>query len=295
MTTCIAVICDYSRQDLPPAVVFCADRLVSAGIQFESGTPKIKPLTNYCYAMQSSNDSLTSDMILETVKQKIASEQQLTILQIVEKIRDECYALKKQYIEDNILFKYNLTFENLESRPESIVKDAVNEVRDCQYPYSFSFIVFGLEPPREVHLYVIDQDGQYWLQDSLGFATIGSGGNLAFLELTKYEYNRNFFAVMAIPRVYFAKKVSERAEGVGRHTDLAILFFNEPQSGKFEPRIQDFSQNDKLIPKLDEVYASLVAHEKDELMKLSQSVLEILAPKAKSEPTPKPEDVVPST
>jgi hypothetical protein len=29
-------------QEYLPAIVFCADRLVSAGIQFESGTPKIK-------------------------------------------------------------------------------------------------------------------------------------------------------------------------------------------------------------------------------------------------------------
>ena len=77
-----------------------------------------------------------------------------------------------------ILSKYNLTFEKLETKPESVVKDAINEVRDCQYPYEFSFIVLGLEASKEAHLFTVDQDGNYRLQDYLGFATIGSGGEL---------------------------------------------------------------------------------------------------------------------
>jgi hypothetical protein len=289
VTTCIAAICDsLSTAGIPPAIIFCADRLVSAGIQFESGTAKIKILTNYCFTMQSSNDSLTSDMILEKVKAQVSKlENPISILEIVNKIRDECFTLKKQWIENNILYKYNLTLEKLGSKPEGIIKDAVNEVRDCQYPYTFSFIVLGLEPTKEAHLYTIDQDGEYWLQDSLGFATIGSGGNLAFLELTKHEYTSRFPAVMAIPRIYLAKKVSERAEGVGRHTDLVILFFSDPKSDKFDPRIQELSAT-TLIPTFDEAYKSLVAHEKEEIDKLNQVVYEMLAPK-------KPEPVETST
>lgn len=289
VTTCIAAICDFtSSAGIPPAIVFCADRLVSAGVQFEGGTPKIKGLTNYCFAMQSSNDSLTSDMILERVREKTSKfEKPVAILEIVESIRTECFALKKQWIEDNILYKYNLTFEKLDSRPESIVKEAINEVRYCQYPFEFSFIVFGLEPSKEAHLYVIDHDGQYWLQDSLGFAAIGSGGSLAFLELTKHGYARTLPAVVAIPRLYLAKRVSERAEGVGRHTDLAILFFRDPKSDKFLPTIQDFS-NTELILKFDETYDGLVKHEKEELDKLSKATYDMLAPKSAPESTQTP-------
>ena len=279
VTICIAAICDFGSPHVPPAIVFCADRLVSAGIQFEGGEPKIKAIAPYCIAMQSSNDSLTSDLILEKVKQKISVlEKPAKIIEIVEMMRSECFALKKQWIEDTILSKYNVVFEKLGSKPEVTIKEAVNEVKEYKYPYEFSFIVLGLEAQREVHLFVIDQDGQYWLQDSLGFATIGSGGDLAFLEMTKHGYTRSFPAVMAIPRIYLAKRVSERAQGVGRFTDLAILFFNEPKSDKFSPALQYLSLPE-LTNKLDETYEALIKNEKAELEKLSQTVYDSLAPK----------------
>lgn len=286
VTICIAVICDFgSSAGVPPAIVFCADRLVSAGIQFEGGTPKIKMITNYCFAMQSSNDSLTSDLILEKVKAKANTlEKTAKIVEIVEMIRQECFELKKQWVEDNVLLKYNLTFKKLDTKPDAIVKDAINEVRDCHYPCEFSYIVLGLEESKEAHLYVIDQDGQYWLQDSLGFAAIGSGGELAFLEMTKHGYARNFPAVVAIPRVYLAKKVSERAQGVGRYTDMGILFLSDPKSGKFLPASQNLA-TPELIRKLDETYNALIANEKAELEKLNQTVYEILVPKP---PEPQP-------
>jgi len=280
VTICIAVICDFdSPAGTPPGIVFCADRLVSARIQFEGATPKIKMITNYCIAMQSSNDSLTSDLILEKVKAKASPlEKTAKIVEIVEMIRQECFELKKRWVEDNILSKYNLAFESLNTRPDSIVKDAINEVRDCHYPFEFQYIVLGLEESKEAHLYVIDQDGQYWLQDSLGFAAIGSGGELAFLELTKHGYARNFPGVVAIPRIYLAKKVSERAQGVGRDTDMGILFFGDPKSGKFLPTSNNLAAPE-LIKKLDDTFNALIANEKAELDKLNKTVYDILVPK----------------
>jgi hypothetical protein len=239
--------------------------------------------------MQSSNNSLISDLILEKVRQKASAlEKPAKIIDIVEMIKAECFALKKHWIEENILVNYNLTFEQLGAKPETIIKDAVSAVRYCDYPYEFSFIVLGLEPSKEAHLYTMNQDGEYWLQDSLGFATIGSGGELAFLELTKHGYARYFPAVMAIPRTYIAKKVSERAQGVGRYTDLLILFLNEPKTDKFLPMIQVLSTNQGFIQELDKTYNTIVANEKTELDKLTKTVFDLLTPKPSPKPTQTP-------
>ena len=281
VTICIAAICDLGKP--APAIVFCADRLISAGIiQFEGSTSKIKIITPYCMAMQSANDSLTADAILEKVREKASKfDKPVKIVDIVELIRSECLALKKQWIEDNILFKYNVTFDKLNVKPEATVAQAIKEVNDCknQYPFQLQFIVLGIEESKEAHLFTIDQDGQYWLQDTLGFATIGSGDYLAFPELTKHGYSRHFPAVVAIPRVYIAKKMSERVQGVGRYTDLCILFLNDPATGKFDPRLQELSVNREFIAELDKAHEAILVSEKAELQKLSKTILEMLAPK----------------
>lgn len=288
VTICIAAICDIDKP--APAIVFCADRLISAGpIQFEGSTSKIKIMTAYCMAMQSSNDSLTSDAILEKAREKASKfDKPRKIVEIVELIRAECLALKKQWIEDNILFKYNVTFDKLEVKPEATVAQAIKEVTDCknQYPFQFSFIVLGIEETKEAHLYTIDQDGQYWLQDSLGFATIGSGDYLAFPELTKHGYSRHFPAVVAIPRVYIAKKVAERVQGVGRHADLCILFLNDPTNSKFDPRVQELSANKAFIEELNKTHDLIMSNEKTELLKLSKTILEMLAGKPQTQVSP---------
>ena len=82
-----------------------------------------------------------------------------------------------------------------------------------------------------------------------------------FLELTKHGYSRHFPAVVAIPRTYIAKKVSERAQGVGRITDLVILFFNNPQGAEFLPTIQILSVPE-FTQKLDDTYNALMTNEK---------------------------------
>jgi hypothetical protein len=292
VTVCIAAICDLDQP--APAIVLCADRLVSAGIQFESHTSKIKVMTGYCLAFQSANDSLTADAILEKVREKTAAfDKPAKILDIVELIRIECIAVKKQWIEDNILSKYNITFDKLNAKPEVAVIRAVKEVNCCKYPIKFQFIVAGIEESKQAHLYVIDQDGQYWLQDTLGFATIGSGDYLAFPELTKLGYSRRFPAVVSIPRVYMAKKASERVQGVGRRTDLLILFLENPNGGEFKPRMQELSANKDFMKQLDDKLDEISKLERGKLEELSTAILEFFKPKQAIQPQPKPEGQAP--
>lgn len=280
VTVCIAAICNVGIQGANPAIVFCADRLVSAGIQFEGGESKIKALTNYCYAMQSSTDSLISDLILEKVKQKVSkSEKPIKIEEIVRTIRAECIAHKTEWIESAILFNYNIAFEKFKVAPESIVQKAVDEVRMCEYPYTFDIIVLGLEESGEAHVFVVNQDGTYRSYASLGFATIGSGGDLAFLELTKYFYARSVPAVVAIPRVYIAKKVSERAQGVGRYTDFAVLFLTSDPKTSFSPGVHVLSNVPDFLKKLDDAYNALLSSEAAALGKLAETVQSMLTPK----------------
>lgn len=278
VTVCIAAICDMIK-GYPQKIVLCADRLVSSEIQFEGGESKIKKITDYCYAMPSSNDSLASDLILERVKEKAnASSSTLKTVEIVAILRRECINYKAECIERDVLFKYNVAAEKLAINQESVLEKAVMEVDAYEYLLECEFILAGLESPNEAHIYRVDQDGNYSLDDSLGFSTIGSGGGLVFLEMTKHGYSRSLSSVVAIPRVYISKKISERAEGVGRYTDLGLLYFPElPKRGKKssksgnKPLFADFS-HPAFLQKLDETYKAIRENEKKELEKLFDEV-----------------------
>lgn len=282
VTVCIAAICDVVEK-FYPKIVLCADRLVTAGIQFEGGESKVKKITNCCYAMHSSNDSLASDLILEKVKARVeGSKKTRKVAEIIELLKEECLNHKKEYIERDILFKYNLVSGKLGTDQEPIVKEAVEEVEAYEYPLECEFIIAGFDSPREPHIFRVDQDGNYSLDDSLGFTTIGSGGGLVFLELTKHGYSRTFGMTVTLPRVYIAKKISERAEGVGRYTDIGVLYYhdptrmeNEPSADKIKPTYANFSHPD-FLKKLDKTHQAIQENERKELDKLYHEVYAML-------------------
>lgn len=283
VTVCIAAIANVGmvnekQEPIPPCIVFCADKLVSAGVQFESIEAKIKRITDYCYAM-TSGDAFESDLILERVRQKVGTpEKPLKIEEIVRMLSKECFDYKKEWFENNVLWKYNLAFDKFRVTPEPIVADAVKEINGCVYPFDFSFIVLGLESSREAHLFYVDQDGAYQLHDSLGFVTIGVGRTLAFPQMTKYAYSRYFPLPTAISMVYISKKVSERMQGVGQLTDLVVLHFKD---ATFSPVIWVPSTDPEFMKKLNEAFDTISKNESTELQNISKKVQEWFIEKTK--------------
>lgn len=276
LTVCIAAIANFGalnekKEPIPPCIVFCADKLVSAGVQFESYEAKIKRITDYCYAM-TSGDAFESDLILERVRQKVGTpEKPLKIEEIVRILSKECFDYKREWFENNVLWKYNVVFDKFRVTPEPIVADAVKEIGGCDYPFEFSFILLGLETSREAHLFYVDQDGAYQLQDSLGFVTIGVGRTLAFPQMTKYAYSRYFALFTAIPMVYISKRVSERMQGVGQLTDLVVLHFKD---ATFSPTIWVPSADAEFMKKLNEAFDTISKNEQTELQNISKKVQE---------------------
>jgi hypothetical protein len=258
VTICIAGICNTL---VNPTILFCADRLVSAGIQFEGGSSKIIQVTQNCVVMESSNDSPASEMVLESLRVQLKQDQAYTVKQISEMLAKECIEQRRSKLEENVVYRYNLAVNNLKADANVILRDVVNELRVYPYPL-FEFIVCGLDNPKEPHIFTVDQDGNIKSWDFLGFATIGSGSELAFSEMTKWLYSDQQPLSLAIPRIYFAKKASERAQGVGKITDYGFLtFIKNPKSDEFIPNAYFISTDQQMIKQLDESYNSIRSFE----------------------------------
>lgn len=224
MTICIAAICGVNGAK-DAKIVLCTDKMVSSVVQFEGAEAKCKQITPYCYAMHSSEDSRVSDLLLERVAEKAKAQKTTVIKDIVAFLSEECQNYKKELIERDVLFNYNITAQKLSASTDTLLHRAVEEVQNYQFPIRYDFIIAGLEPNGEAHIYRMNQDGHYWCHDSLGYCTIGSGELTAFMELTQVVYTCDKPWQMAIPLIYFAKKAAERSSGVGEATDMWLLHF----------------------------------------------------------------------
>jgi hypothetical protein len=270
MTICISAICNLPST---PTVIFCADRLVSAGIQFNSGSSKIILITPSCVIMASSDDSLISESIIEQLRAKLDPNKQYLIKEIAETLRKECIEYKKERVNDDVLEKYNLVTAKMAADPNSVIREAMSELHAYQYPY-FEFIVCGLDNEASMaHIYKVDQDGHLTNWDFLGFTTTGSGSQLAFAELTKWFYSSQHSLSHAIPRVYFAKKVSERALGVGNITDFGFLAPHKPV-GKETIEIGTFyiSTARNIMDDLEQGFKNVLEHEMKEITDIQQKI-----------------------
>jgi hypothetical protein len=225
MTVCIAAICDAYTEN--PKIIFAADRLVSAGIQFEHGIEKVYMINYNCYVMISSNDSLKTDMIVKRVESKVSGKG-VTVEETAKAFAKECEEQMKYEREKAILPKYGLSYDELIKKSSSVseylMKMIYSDLSNWEYEFKAQFLVLGIDiNPYNPHIFIVQEDGDYKAYDYIGFATIGSGSDLAFPELAKFVYHPNINMDIAISRVYNAKKVAERVQGVGKWTDLHIL------------------------------------------------------------------------
>ncbi|MDG6916571.1 MAG: hypothetical protein JRM85_03135 [Nitrososphaerota archaeon] len=228
MTICIAARCETDGG--APKIVFCADRMISAGLQFEHGEAKIQWLNPTSLVLVSSNDSLSSDMIVKNVQAKTGGSS-MTTRQIVQIFKEECSKFKQARMERDILVPLGFTYESFWKRSTELPKDAIDHIlgqlENYDYAFQTQFVVIGIDQESQgayaSHIYIVDENGKDALQDYLGFGVIGSGSGTAYPDLTKLKWHRNISMTDSLVRIYSAKKAAERMGGVGTETDLYVL------------------------------------------------------------------------
>jgi hypothetical protein len=236
LTVCIAAICETASDS--PKIVFSADSLISAGLQFERWGGKISPLSDYCYVMASSSDALLSDMIVNEVQSKVSGSVP-TIKEIADLFSTTCINEKRKQQERDVLGPLGLSYDSFHANSKNmspeLVREIMNSLTYYRYKFETEFLIVGIDmlPNPTAHIYTVNHDGECKLHDFLGFAVIGSGYTLAFPELTKLAYSP-FVTTWeeALIRVYDAKKVAERMAGVGPVTNLAVLNINVDEKTK---------------------------------------------------------------
>lgn len=243
MTICLAAICDDGKH-----IIMVTDAMITGehlSIEFEHKTPKIIKLADNC-AVATAGDALAHTELFEAVRENIDKLKAPMISDIVECIKGCFIELRQREIEERILkprgFPDIKTFYKVQG---ALVREVALTIQNAidKYRYGLNILVGGVDA-RGAHIYGILDPGTSVAFDSIGYHAIGSGYPHAVTTLIANDYHQKIPLPKALLIAYEAKKIAERAPGVGsKITNVAIVN---------KKKVKLFSPNE--ILELDEVH-----------------------------------------
>lgn len=221
MTICIAAIGKYKRgANEQEAIVFATDHMVGVPVgQFEHAIEKYKKISENCIAMFASNNALLFNEIVEGLDGNI--DFNILCNDIFEKMKK----LRLEKIEREVLssFDVNLSFvKNILDKP--IQNQVINQILETVAKYSLQsqLLLIGFKDSK-AQISEITEMGHWQLRD-INFGAIGSGYAQAVNTLLFQKHSKKDNLETTVYNVYKAKKNSEVSQGVGKETDLLVLF-----------------------------------------------------------------------
>ncbi len=222
MTVCIAAMCDKGTK-----VVVASDTTVTnmlIPIEFEHLQGKISRLSPTCVAM-TAGDALAYTELFSMVTTNLSALREPSIFDIVDNIKS-CYKdVRHQEIRERILGPRGLEdlehFYKLQTHLEREVVYKIQNQIDT-YDYGLEILVAGMSGARS-HIYGVIDPGTSLCFDAINFHAIGSGMILALNSLISNSCDLNKSYQETIIAVFQAKRLAEKAPGVGTETDMAIV------------------------------------------------------------------------
>ena len=259
MTICITAICDNYK-----TLVLASDSmLTSPMLEFEQPTKKMTPLSSHCIAMTAGN-ALAHTELFNSVRCSIEVLKSPPVSQIVEKIK-ACYQLiRKREICERILKPKG--FDGFEEfwQAQRIMQPDISmniQFEINSYDYELSIITAGISNDR-AQVYSIEDPGTSQCYDSIGFHAIGSGFPHAINALTARVCHQNLPLEEVFMIVYEAKKMAERAPGVGLKSNFTIIN---------DKKITNISE--EAIDKLPPIYEKWLRKDEDWKKELESTII----------------------
>ena len=252
MTICIAVICKEGS-----TLILASDSMITneaLAIQFEHTAKKMTYLSNSCVAL-TAGDALAHTELFNTVQKEIIKLKKPSVIEVVTKIK-ECYqSIRKIEILEKILNPKGFNdFEEFYQAQRFLSKEVIFGIQNQidTYDYGLRILVGGISNDV-AHIYLISDPGTSKCFDAIGFSAIGSGLPHAINTLIARGCNQNISLEEGFIIVYEAKKMAEKAPGVGSNiTNICII----NSAG-----IKEFPQNK--FGELHKIYEKWVRRESD--------------------------------
>jgi len=265
MTICIAALCEGGS-----ALVLAADRAITSNlsIEFEHPGKKMTQLSDSCYAL-TAGDALASTELFGIVQDEIAIHKAPSINEVVSKIK-ECYQMRRKYeIIENFLIPRGFgSFDEYYQAQKHLFPDLALAIQNQidNYDYGLQLLIAGVDKKR-AHIYEIIDPGTSRCFDAMGYHAIGSGLPHAMYTFISRNCNQDMPLSEVLLITYEAKKMAERAPGVGSNiTDICVMDSNQTSLFSNE-QIKRLNQIYNARVELDPIWKENIKSFIDELVK----------------------------
>ena len=224
MTLCLALKAldwDFGSSPLPEAIVLCSDSLGSNDFSSTENVSKFETLPQGFGAMLAGQVA-TARELLQVVREKIEDGPIHRITDLLDRLRQSVRQQKQRFAEEHIGARLGISYREFRQNGRSAFSDDLFretswEIRN--HRLEAELLIAGFIKGRATIVKLSAE--QVTVCDSYG--AIGSGALLAEASLMQRDYLPMGGVDYAAYIAFEAKRMSERAPGVGRQTGLMAL------------------------------------------------------------------------
>ena len=219
MTICIGALSEKRTK-----AVFACDRMVTSRqllIEFEHDEPKFETLTGKCIAL-TAGETLPPTELFRAARTEIQDSPRIS--EVASVVEGNFQKMRMKRVEDSFFKPRGLTVQNF-LQAQRVMNPNVVLRLDRQIEttkLNVNILIIGVDMDG-AHIYQVVDPGHAECFDKLGFHAIGSGLPHAISTFIRYNYTPQVALKRAVYLVYEAKKNAEKAPGVGKATDVAIV------------------------------------------------------------------------
>jgi len=230
VTVGVAAICtwNYARDgtDLGNAIITLTDRMITFGdSEYEPAQQKFGQLTKSTVLLIAGEYSIHSQAIMETRRQ-LGSPSNATVYEVAQIYGHALQKIKLRMAENEILAPLGLnsdSFISQQSEMSPVLVDRLSMELQHHDAGAIEALIAGMDDGSP-SLYYLDSRGTAHCFNDIGFAAVGVGAWHARSRLMQGGYFNRMPYLRALAMTYAAKKAAEVAPGVGRTTDVHIVF-----------------------------------------------------------------------
>jgi 20S proteasome alpha/beta subunit len=220
---------DPAKFNLQSAAIIAADRMITAGdIQYEPFQSKLAAINHKTIVLVAGDYAIHSHAVKKTMETVDAAASPYQIAQFY---GHQIQLLRRQEAEAVYLAPLGLNTDTFLAQQrelsEAFVTTITEQMQRHRAPEVEALVIGsseGLTGIPYVQLYHIDTNGIVSCCDDVGFAAIGSGAWHAKSNLMQNGYTNGANYATALTAIYAAKKAADIAPGVGKDTDLYLVF-----------------------------------------------------------------------
>lgn len=223
MTVCIGAICDNGK-----TIVIASDRMWTQqylSVEFEHAGSKITDIGDCC-VLTTAGSVVAPTKLIENTKNDVTKKKIYDISEIANIAKTHFTIERNIRIEDKYFKPRGLTIKEFyKDGVQHKMSEGIIGLLDSKietFDFQLNILIAGIDDTGG-HLYVVFPPGRVESYDRIGYVGIGSGTPHVESTFIINGYKKSWDIKTAVYATYEAKKLAEKAPGVGKKTDIVTL------------------------------------------------------------------------